>query len=151
VHVQLGPLPAEGVRLWLAYARVVLDRLEAKLAGDEPPALPGGVPTVPPDLVDTFSHFLDEWEAAARGDTFTWSDEVDPEQARYLAHFYFALVSLLADEAQARGFPVAPPEGDEFYLALVSAFLDALAQEGGDNTAFVDELRVAWPGLKPEA
>ena len=73
---------------------------------------------------------------------------VDPERVEYLAHVWFQLAERLASEAEARGFPLSPPEGEEFYQALVSAILDALAYEGRSLLEFSEQLRGEWPGLK---
>jgi hypothetical protein len=142
VLVQVGPLSSGAVTSWVSYARTVLAR--------GPGTDPAG-PALDADAVAVFEQFLDEWEVrAARNPEFLWIAEVDPDQARYLSHAFFSVVSGLATEADRRGFPLAPPEADEFYRALVTAFLDALAQEGGDSSAFADELRESWPGFKPE-
>ena len=52
--------------------------------------------------------------------------------------------------AEQRGYPISPPEGEEFYRAVIIAFLDALDREGGTYAAMAAELRTEWPGLKPE-
>jgi hypothetical protein len=143
VRVQVGPLSSGAVISWVSYARDVL----ARGPGDDRAG-----PPLDADAVIVFEQFLDDWEnRATRDDEFLWVADVDPDQARYLSHTFFSLVSELAREADRRGFPLAPPEADEFYRALVTAFLDALAQEGGDSSAFADELRESWPGFKPEA
>jgi hypothetical protein len=143
MHVQVGPLPSEGVSLWIAYARTVLGQLQAGTS-------PGGPIPLEPAVVDAFEQFLDDWDRTARrGPEFVWIAEVDPEQIEFLAYAFHNVATRLAAAAETRGYPLAPPEGEEFYLALVTSFLDALEQEGKVTAAFAEEIRGTWPGLKP--
>lgn len=137
--VQVGPLPSGSVTAWIAYARTILDRVGR---GDL------GATTLAPDVRLGFERFLDDWEAAAGGDVFMWTAEVDREQVEFLAHTWFGLAAALADEATDRGFPLAPDEGEPFYRALVAGLLDALDQEEGPGREFGEQLRQSWPGFK---
>lgn len=142
MRVQVGPLASGSVTIWVAYARTVLAQALAH---------PGSHAPLAAEAIDAFEDFLDLWDDAARDTTeFVWSTEVDPERVEYLAHVWFRLAAELADEAEARGFPLSPPEGDEFYQALVSAVLDALAHEGRSTFEFAEQLREEWPGLKAD-
>jgi len=142
MHVQVGPLPSGSVTIWVAYARTVLAQSLAHPGAHAPLAV---------EAIDAFEEFLDEWdEEASMGTEFLWSAEVDPERVEYLAHVWFRLAAQLAAEAEIRGFPLSPPEGDEFYQALVATVLDALAYEGRSTLEFSEQLREQWPGLKPD-
>lgn len=128
--------------MWVAYARTVLaQHLAGRRDGD-----------LDPTVVAGFEAYLDEWDhTAAAGDgEFLWSVDVDADQARYLAHAFFNVASGLATEAEARGFPISPSEGDEFYRALVTSLLDTMTTEGGPVAAFAEDLRDRWPGLKDD-
>lgn len=139
MRVQVGPLGSSGVLAWVAYARTVVDEATS---GRHPEL------TLEPEVAAAFRGFLDEWQAAAEaGGEFLWATEVDPEQVEFLAHAFHHVAVALANAAERRGFPLAPSEGDEFYLALVTAFLDALGREGGARSEFAEELASTWPGL----
>lgn len=129
--------------MWVLYARTVLAQALTH------PGTPGE--TLPPEAVERFEHYLDAWEDVAALDTeFVWIDDVDPEEIEFLAHTWFGLARDLAEEAEQRGYPLAPPEGDEFYQALLTALLDALTAEGRSMREFSEMLRAQWPGLKDD-
>ena len=141
MEVRVGPVSAGSVRLWVAYARTVLG--QALAASRERPA------SLTPDVVESFESFLDQWDdLAATGAEFVWEADLDTELIEHLAHVWFTLAAQLADQAEQRGFPLAPPEGDEFYQALVAGLLDGLAHEGRSLQEFAEQLKDAWPGLK---
>jgi hypothetical protein len=129
--------------LWLAYARTVVSRAIVR-----PEEL--GVSLRPDDL-EAIDTYLDQWdEAAADGPTFDWETELEPDRLVSLGGAWLDIARALADDAERRGYPLSPPEGDEFYRALVTGFLDALDREGGDYTELAVRLRLDWPGLKTE-
>ncbi len=129
--------------MWIAYARTVLAQ---SMTGTQI-----GARALPAEVIEAFELLLAAWEAAADRDlTFVWEAEIEPEQVVYLLHAFFDLATGLAAAAEKRGFPVSPPEGDEFYRALVVSLLDALEREGGPNRDFAVDLRSRWPGLKDD-
>lgn len=143
MRVQVGPVAAGSVTIWVAYARTVLAQALAH-PHDRGAALPE-------EVIAGFEAFLDEWEDLASADTeFVWIADVEAERVEFLAHAWAGIVSDLAEQAEVRGFPLAPPEGDEFYQALVAALLDALAYEGRSMMEFSEQLRDGWPGLKAD-
>ena len=143
MHVQVGPLSSSGALVWIAYARTVLAQAMTGQA-------PGGV-HLDPDVVEAFEGFLEEWEQEAKGGgPFLWVGEIDPERVEFLAHAFSNVATALAADADERGFPVGPPEGEDFYQAVVIGFLDALSLEGGAIGAYAVELRANWPGLPQE-
>lgn len=136
-------MPSGSVTIWIAYARTVLAQ-----------AMTGtrvGTRAIPMEVIEAFEALLGDWEDRANRDlTFIWDAELEPEQVEYLAHAFFDLATGLAEAAEKRGFPVSPPEGDEFYYCLVNALLDALEREGGAHRDFALDLRSRWPGLKDD-
>jgi len=143
VRVRVGPLSSAGVSLWIAYARTVISRSLVR-----PDEL--GVP-LSGDVVELFEGYLDTWEREASDHTtFLWEAEVPTDQVTALGASWFLIASRLAEVAERRGYPISPPEGDEFYRALINAFLAGLDAEGGELAVMADELRAEWPGLKSE-
>jgi hypothetical protein len=108
----------------------------------------GQVP-LSPDVVEAFEDYLGQWEEASTyGPTFVWETDIEPERIAALGGAWFTIAERLASVAERRGYPISPPEGEEFYQALVAAFLDALDTEGGQHRDLAEHLRGAWPGLK---
>ncbi len=143
VRVSIGPVASSSVTAWVGYARKALAEVIDEPGGD-------GV-WLPDDTVATFEHYLDDWEhTAGEADPFRWTDEVPSEEAEYLSHAFFRIVTNLAAQAEERGYALAPESGDEFYRALVSGFLDALEAEGHGSEEFAEHLRSFWPGLGTE-
>jgi hypothetical protein len=143
MRVQVGPLPSAGVGLWIAYARTVVTRVVV-----HPEELAG---RVRPATIEAFEAYLDQWDrAAAAGPTFVWTTEIGPDELRSLGIAFLEIADHLAQAATRRGYPIAPAEGDEFYRALVTGFLDALSREGDESRELAEALRASWPGLKPD-
>ena len=143
MRVRVGPLSSAGAGLWLAYARTVVSRVIVR--PDEM-----GISLTPGDL-EAIDTYLDQWdEAAADGPTFDWETELEPDQLVSLGGAWLEIARALATDAERRGYPLSPPEGDEFYRALVTGFLDALDREGGEYGELAVRLRLDWPGLKTE-
>lgn len=128
--------------MWVAYARTVLGQSMAHPTRGEP---------LNERLVEQFEGLLDEWEATAQlGTEFVWTQSLDANTIELLAQSFFAIVSVLSDAAEDRGFPISPPEGDEFYWALVNTMLDALTEQGGAHAEAAEYLRAHWPGRKDD-
>jgi hypothetical protein len=143
MRVRVGPLPSAGAALWIAYARTVVGRAIVR-----PQEL--GV-SLSPDAVESIDAYLDEWDrAAAEGPEFLWEADIDPEALVTLGGAWFGIADALARDAQRRGYPMSPPEGDEFYRSLVIGFLDALDGAGDEYAELADRLRGEWPGLKTD-
>jgi hypothetical protein len=143
MRVRVGPMPSAGVGLWIAYARTVVGRALVR-----PQEL--GI-SLSGESVEAFETYLDEWEqAASGGPTFEWQADVDPDRMLELGTAWLRVAEALAVSAERRGYPMSPPEGEEFYRALVNAFLESLEREGGEYAELSTELRQTWPGLKPE-
>jgi hypothetical protein len=140
VELVLGPVSCASVRSWVAYARTVLAQA---VSGT------GSLPAFDTQVIEELEGYLDQWEQAAQdGDEMQWRADADPERLQFLAHTFLQLVEHLADQAETRGFPVSPPEGDEFYHELVHSIIDALEVQGNSSSAFSEQLRDRWPGFK---
>jgi hypothetical protein len=143
MRVRVGPLPSTGVALWIAYARTVIG---GALARPDELGL-----QLDPEVVESFEDYLDQWDrASSTGATFVWETDVEPERIVALGAAWLELADRLAGAAERRGYPMSPPEGEEFYRALITGFLDALEGEGPDYAELAADLRADWPGLKPE-
>jgi hypothetical protein len=148
VHAELRPVPSASALAWVGYARGIVAEIAA--TGGRLPDAPDT--SVPAEVLEAFSGYLDEWERVARaGPVFRWSGEADAETVEYLVHALYNLARGLAERAERRGVSAMPPEGLDFYDALVVGLLDALAEEGPEPArAFAEELREFWPGLELE-
>lgn len=138
--VHIGPVPSDSARMWIAYARTVL-------AG----SIAGGGERIPEGVVLAFEDHLNAWEDAAQGTTMTWSGEVDPDQLRSLALAFLHIADDLAAQAERRGYPISPPEGEAFYQSLVAAVVTALEHHEEGHALLSDQLRTTWPGLSDTA
>jgi hypothetical protein len=140
VRVHVGPIPSEGVREWIAFARELLANREA---ADAPDAL-----RLSDEVMAGFLGFLDEWEAIARSsDAFLWETEVDPEQIEFLAHALYKIAASFAEQYAASDLTITPAGGALFYRSFVNAFLDAMSAESRSLAAYAEELRSTWPYL----
>ena len=143
MRVQVGPIPSGGVGIWSAYARTVMAQLMTHPEHDDV--------VLDDDVIEAFDRYLAQWEdLAAEQTTFLWTTDVEPERVEFLGQAFFSIAESLARAAERRGYPISPPEGEEFYQALVKGFLDALAHEGRSRLEFSEQLRDEWPGLKPD-
>jgi hypothetical protein len=141
VRVRVGPVSSGGVALWVAYARTVISQSLVR-----PAEL--GV-TLTPEVAELFDTYLDAWEqAATTSATFEWEAQVPTDQILSLGGTWFLIANHLSEVAEHRGYPISPPEGEEFYRALITAFLAGLDDEGGTYATMADEFRAEWPGLK---
>jgi hypothetical protein len=140
--VQVGPVASSSVTLWVAYARTVLGQHMAH---------PDRSGAVDPALVEQFEHLLDDWDAtAAQSTEFVWTQSLDADAIEVMARSFFDLVSELAADAERRGFPISPAEGDEFYWAVVNSMLDGLTAAGGSHAEVAADLAARWPGRKDD-
>lgn len=140
MKVTLGPIPSESAIAWIDNAWKVLLRLR------DDPTLPAALP---PGAADAIESYFREWLAvAASAPVFEWSGDEEPTTLRMLTRYWYAVASLVHEEAGARELPVAPPEAEPFYNALVHAVLDALDDTGRPDLAdLAGDLRQRWPGM----
>jgi hypothetical protein len=132
MEVVVGPVEASSVRAFVSFARGILSGAEG----------PGAA--VPSDAARDYAEYLAQWEALAEADgEVTWQAETDPEVMEYLVYAFYRLAKDLLDEAdQPR---IIPDEAVAFYVLLVGAVLDALAEVGGAQEQFATQLRELWP------
>jgi hypothetical protein len=140
VQVDIGPIPASSAKAFIEFARAVLEGygLDDKPVDDELGA----------EVVASFRSYLDQWaRVAKRGGEFKWSGEASLEEVEYLVHAFYRLAGRATAAAEERGRKLMPPEGAEFYNALVLGLLDALEAAGTPAAEFAEELRQFWPGM----
>ena len=135
VHVEFGPVPASSALAWIRDARIVLTRVRA--AGDALPVV------LPPAIEAAFLGYLDRWEAHARGhDPFVWTDDIDVEEARHLAVYFFSLLSIDDDTWAAHELPFTSEEAAPFIHALSGAVTEALAAA---DSEVGPAIKASWP------
>jgi hypothetical protein len=127
VQVQIGPLPADSARAWLAYANDVVA---------------ANMKQLPIQVAAHFSAYLAEWWEAAQGGDFLWEGKAEPEEVEYLLHAWFNL---------AQSVEPGPEEGRVFYNGLVHALLNALRNENRSTAELAEHLAPFWPGLEKQA
>ena len=140
VHVAFGPVPSASARAWIDDARVVLERI--RTAGDALPVV------LPPEIEAAFVGYLDQWEARAAADeTFEWADDVDVEEARHLAVYFFSLVSIDDETWAAYDLPFTSEAAKPFVEALTTAVTDALAEADSEVGR---SIKASFPGAAVE-
>lgn len=137
VSVEIGPVDARSALAWVTNARRVVSILREGAA-----PLPFEVPV---DVADQFDRYLAEWEAiASAGRSFSWSGTADSDEVRHLMTYWFNLATVLAERGPELGL-TAPPEAEPFYVDLVRALTEALAEV--DEERVGQTLRDSWPGV----
>lgn len=132
VQLDIGPFPAAGGHEWIAQARMLIGFLR------------GGVPmpfAVPPEVLDEFERYFEDWDEAAEVEPFVWSREVDLVLLRTLMTYWFNLTQLLVDHPENQ--PPGSGEARVFYRTLVGAILAQLTREDPASAA----LEERWPQL----
>jgi hypothetical protein len=139
MRVEIGPVPLESARSWIDYATTVIDELRA-----EPRTV------APPDVLEAFSAYLDDWRTAADNDAarhaevFRWTGDASPDKVEYLVFALYRLgVRLTTEEERGLRAP-RPPQAARFHGVLVRSVLGALEREGGAEAHFVAQLREVW-------
>lgn len=130
--LDIGPLPAAGAHEWIAQARFLVGIVRG---GAELPF------AVPPEVLDEFERYFDDWERAAAVEPFRWSREVDLTLLRPLLTYWFNLAQMLADHPEFQ--PPGSLEARVFYRNLSAAILAAVA---GEDPAFA-VLQERWPAI----
>ena len=135
IDIVLGPISADAVRIWVSNARAFVDALRGGAGGDEV--------QLPADVLDAFAAYLDEWSAAASGETFRWSGSANVDLVRRLSAYWVFLAGVANDRAAELRLPVGETGGEAFSDALLDALSVALEPEADDD--FGDKLREAFP------
>lgn len=135
----IGPVSAASAIAWLDYADGVLDELRTMAPGEC---------FTTPDVVEAFRAYLTSWRTAAVGPELLWERDIPAEQVEYDVHAFQRVAEVLAARAAERG-RASPPEGDDFYLALLQGVLSALEAEGPSSASFAKHLAEFWPGRDP--
>lgn len=136
MRVVVGPVSSRSAREWLAHARHVVDQLEV--------VAPGECFTAP-EVRSAFDGYLREWSSAAvSGEPFLWERDLPAEEVEYHLHAFHQLAAKLQQDGR-RGLPEGPPEGREFYAAVLRGALSALEAENPSSAAFARHLGEFWP------
>lgn len=136
MRIELGPYRSSAAHEWLAHARELVTLVAANRA-----QLPFNLPD---EIVDELRWYIDEWDtAASKADEFRWAGDVDRGDLRNLLTYWLNLARVSNDRPE---LGVSAEGAREFYPAVVSDILDALAAHDAD-AAFSRRLRAAWPGL----
>lgn len=133
VEVTIGPVASAGVLVWAATARKTIRAIrEHHELG------------VPADVADGFEDFVDQWVAAAEaGPAMEWRSVVDRPRVRRLSAYWLMLVTHARERPGHFGIEPAPPEGEEFFVALATALAEAIGEDDeADDYAEVFEENV---------
>jgi hypothetical protein len=137
MRVVIGPVDARSAAAWLGYADRVLDELGTLAPGEC---------FSTPETVAILRDFVARWRTALGDDRlFLWDDDVPAERIEFAMHAFQRVVDVLARRAEVHG-RTAPPEGDDFYLAVLQGVLSAMQAESGSSAAYADHLAEFWPG-----
>lgn len=138
MRVVVGPVSRSSAKAWLGYARRVVDEL-GELAPD--------ATFSSPEVVATFTDYLDQWDvAAATSGEFVWESEIPAEHVEFHMHAFHQVATVLREREERVGARQAPEEAQEFYLALLQGVLTALEAESQASAEFAQHLGRFWPG-----
>ena len=135
----IGPVSAASALAWLDYADDTIEELAAMAPGEC---------FTTPEVLEIFRSYVDSWRAAAVGTEMSWEQDIPPEQVEYHMHAFQRVAEVLDQRAEERG-KAAPPEGEDFYAAILQGVLSALEAEGSASAAFAEHLAEFWPGRDP--
>ena len=101
---------------------------------------------MPSDVADGFGAFVEEWAAVAEaGDTFEWSGRIDRPRLRRLSAYWLMLVTQAREHPGKFGIEPAPPEAEEFFVALATAMATAIEDDERDD--YVDLFEETVPAF----
>ena len=132
MRLEIGPFPSVGGLEWIAQARFLVEVVRS------------GAPmpfAVPPEVLDEFERYFDDWADAAGRESFVWSREVDVALLRPLMTYWLNLAQMLADHPEHQ--PPGSVEARVFYRNLVAAILERVATEDASFAV----LQERWPPL----
>lgn len=139
MRVVIGPVSVASADAWLDYAEDVIEELAAMAPGEC---------FTTPEVLDVFRAYVASWREAAVGTEMVWERDIAPEQVEYDMHAFQRVAEVLARRAEEHG-QAAPPEGEDFYVALLQGVLAALEAEGPSSAAYAKHLSEFWPGRDP--
>lgn len=123
VEVSIGPVASSSALVWAATARKTIRAIrEHHELG------------VPADIADGFESYVDQWVAAAeQGPTMQWSARIDRPRVRRLSAYWLMLVTHARERPGHFGIEPAPPEAEEFFVALATAMAAAIGDSDEDE------------------
>ena len=133
--VSIGPVTSSSALVWAATARNSIRAMrEHQELG------------VPADVADGFDAFVEEWVAIAeRNETFEWSGVVDRPRVRRLSAYWLMLVTHAREHPGQFGIEPAPPEAEEFFVALATGMATAMGDDDRDD--YVDLFEETIPAF----
>jgi len=136
IEIRVGPVSSAVARVWIANTRKILDAVVAH------PEIAGT--TIPPDVVEHFRSFFNQWDAvASASEEFRWiarapADDIE----RVVTHW--GEVDLMTDEQLDQlGVSWAPPEGAPFFEALTAGVFEGLSRHE-QTKQLADRLGKQW-------
>lgn len=141
MRVALSPVSSWSAEVWIGFARSALALAVSDLEPD---------PLIDRAMEVRLAELLDSWEVEARrGPRLSLSFEIPDDEAEFLVHAFLRLADRWTVVADRRGFDVSPPEGDEFYSALVEGVIAAMEHaEDASGVEFGTALRTIWPRVE---
>ena len=133
MRLDIGPFPSVGGHEWITQARLVTGLVRK------------GAPlpfAVPPEVLDEFEQFYDDWDEALESDPFVWSRDVALELLRPLMTYWYNLAQMLADHPEHQ--PPGSIEARVFYRNLVAGVLAELVRQAPEEFTVLQE---RWPPL----
>lgn len=138
---ELGPLPGDLARAWLAHAKAII----AILRATDRDALPFALPD---EVLDELEALLDEWAAAASGDTFWWRGSRSVDETVRLVRYWYNIDALPEHDRARLGITWSDASIRPFFDHVAERILAALA-EHPDTASFGEALAELWTPLPP--
>jgi CheY-like chemotaxis protein len=119
IEIHVGPVSSKAARVWVANTTKIIDAVAAH------PEVLGH--TIPPNVIDLFRSFLQQWEAiAASTEEFRWVARAQPDEVNHVVNEWAVIDSMTDDQVARLGVAWSPPEGAPFFTALTTGVLTAL-------------------------
>jgi CheY-like chemotaxis protein len=136
VAVQVGPVPSSAALAWITNTKGILDAV--RRAGEVTDQ------AIEDEVLDTFTHYLDVWEAVAgTNPEFLWAARAPASEVERLVEAWASIDRIDDDRLHELGVDWSSSLGRSFFDALTAAVLRALTAH--DNTvALAQRLEPQW-------
>jgi hypothetical protein len=141
VRLEIGPVPASGVRAWVDDAVAALSaihegRRDLKFQ-------------VPDEILGEMLSWLGQWQEAAESDPMVWAaDDVDPDNLLQLVQYWHNIARAQLDLVWQDLAPAVSPDGEAFADHVRDRVLTALVAEGRLDRAGADRILAGWPDAR---
>lgn len=120
ISVRVGPVPSDAAVAWIRNTRRIVGAVRDEPTLTESP--------VDPEVLALFDHYLDIWLGIAeRGPEFVWAAAASPAEVHRLVEAWAMIDRIPDDRIAAAGLAWSVDRGRQFFEALTSAVLGALA------------------------